>query len=124
MEVKPMALRHDEVVRCCDRYIEHFWNTPLKDALIGLAGIGGVTLVTWGHWIGKLLIFIPVCLYMIRRGRRSHEFFNVLHCPGCGQCVGGHFMKSFRVHLQCQHCGLESLTDCLFVGPTKPSKVE
>ncbi len=117
-------LKTGEVVRCHGRYIERFWNTPLKDALIGLAGIGGVTLVTWGHWIGKVLIFVMVCIYMIRRGRRSHEFFNVLPCPGCGQAVGGHFMKSFRVHLCCLYCGMESPTDCLFLGPGRPSKVD
>lgn len=117
-------LKHVEVVPCFDRYIERFWSTTLKDSLIGLAGIVAVTLVTWGHWIGKFLIFVPVCIYMIRRGRRSQEFFNVLPCPGCGQPVGGHFMKRFRLHLRCQHCGLESLTDCQFIGPGKPSKVD
>jgi hypothetical protein len=47
-EGKMTDLKQGEVVRCCDRYIERFWSTPLKDVLIGLAGIGGVTLVTWG----------------------------------------------------------------------------
>lgn len=124
MQVKTEEFRHGEIVRCHDRCIGRFWNSPLKDSLIGLAGIGGVTLVTWGHWIGKVLIFVTACIYMIRRGRRSHEFFNVLPCPGCGRSVGGHFMKRFRIHVRCQHCGLESPTDCQFFGPGKPSKVD
>ena len=112
------------MVRCFDRYIERFWSTSPRDTLIGLAAVGVVSLITWGHWIGKVLIFIPVFIYVTRRGKRSLEFFNVLSCPGCGHAVGEHFMKSFRVFLRCQHCGSESPTDCLFIGSGKPSKVE
>jgi len=124
MGVKPTEPSDGKVVRCFDHYIERFRDNPLRDSLIGLAVIGGVTVVTWGHWIGKVMLFVAVCILMIKRARRWHGFFNALPCPGCGQSVGGHFMKSFRVHLRCQKCGLESLTDCQFIGPGKPSKVD
>jgi hypothetical protein len=114
----------EPVIICADAiralYPKCWWDLSIKAVCIcgpffilaGLFNIGWLAVI--GILLcGGLLVF-PLTLRVTR-------FITSLPCAACGQPAGRYTTVNLILHLQCNHCGHLSRTDCLMLGqpPTK-----
>jgi hypothetical protein len=73
------------------------------------------------EWIGLIGIALCGWLFVVPPVLGINRLIGSLPCSACGLPAGGHTTVNLILHLQCNHCGHLSRTDCLMLGqpPTK-----
>ncbi|RYD18744.1 MAG: hypothetical protein EOP88_21525 [Verrucomicrobiaceae bacterium] len=74
-------------------------------------------------WIGVIPIALGGGLFVVPHVMRIQRFLAALPCGKCGKPAGRHTTVSGVLHLKCQRCGNVTRTDCLMMGPGKPTKI-
>lgn len=75
------------------------------------------------EWLGLAAIFLCSVLFIVPLVLKIRRFIAALPCGACGKAAGRHTTVSGVLHLKCGHCGSVTRTDCLMLGPGKPTKV-
>lgn len=75
------------------------------------------------EWIGVFAIALVGGLFVVPHVMRIQRFLAALPCGNCGKPAGRHMTVNGVLHLKCQHCGNLTRTDCLMLGPGKPTKI-
>lgn len=112
------------VVVCADDIIALYptWRVNLKAiAICGPFILLGTILKM--EWLGMIVCALAVGLLVIPQLLRMIRFICSLPCAACSLPAGKYTSKKFIIHLKCKHCGHLSRTDCMQLGPGKPSKV-
>ncbi|MEO5915498.1 MAG: hypothetical protein ABIS50_14795 [Luteolibacter sp.] len=74
------------------------------------------------EWLGVIGIGLVFVLFVVPHILRIKRFLASLPCSVCGLPAGRHTTVNLIMHLECEHCGHLSRTDCLMFGHT-PTKV-
>lgn len=75
------------------------------------------------EWIGVFAIMLCAGLFVVPHVMRIQRFLATLSCGSCGQAAGRHTTVNGVLHLRCNHCGRLTRTDCLILGPGKPTRI-
>ncbi len=75
------------------------------------------------EWIGVFAITLCAGLFVVPHVMRVRRFLATLPCGSCGQAAGRHTTVKGILHLHCDHCGHLTRTDCLMLGPGKPTRI-
>lgn len=75
------------------------------------------------EWIGVFAILLCSVLFIVPHVLRIRRFLATLLCGTCGKAAGRHTTVAGVLHLKCDHCGSLTRTDCLWLGPGKPTRI-
>jgi hypothetical protein len=120
--------QHQSVVICADD-LRALYPSPRQQFKVGLACVAICAPVFLlgeflrMEWIGVVAILLCAVLFVVPLVLNIQRFLAALPCGTCGKAAGRHTTAGGVLHLKCDHCGNLTRTDCLWIGPGKPTRI-